>query len=263
VRRYTRRERLRQAVRLLAIAAWTVACYGVWLPGALVTLVGARAHRGWNARLLQAWSRGLVRALGVRVRVRGDRPRKPFFLVANHLGYLDILVLGSELGSTFVSKHELAGWPVLGHLARVTGTIFINRGLKRDAVRVLEEIDQAIQQGAGIVLFPEGTSSRGDRVYPLKPALLEWAAQRAFPVRAARLGYATDDPGRPADLAVCWWGDMTLGVHLMGLLALRRITATVHFDPRSVVEPDRGRLAARLRAVLEDGFEPVTLREAS
>lgn len=187
---------------------------------------------------------------GVRARIVGPVPARPFFLVSNHLSYVDILVLGSTLGATFVSKHDIARWPVLGHLARVTGTIFVNRERRRDAVRVLGEIDRAWSEGAGIVLFPEGTSSRGDRIYPLKSALLEWAVRQDHPVHAVVLRYETGDPDHPAEDAVCWWGDVPFGTHAGRLLTLRRITAHLHFCPTVTREPTRSQMADRLHALL-------------
>lgn len=259
---FTARDRLRQTIRMVSCAVWTVASYVLWLPGALVTWISPHRSQRWNSLATRWWTGGLLRALSFRVDVRGVPPTKPFFLVSNHLSYVDILVLGSRLGCTFVSKQELGGWPLLGHLARVTGTIFINREIKRDAVRVLEEIDKAIANGAGIVVFPEGTSSRGDSVYPLKPALLQWAAERAFPVHVATLTYATDDPVRPADLAICWWGDMTFMPHLFQLLAVRRPRAILDFDPEPVIEATRTHLATKLLEKLQARLIPVMNSDA-
>jgi 1-acyl-sn-glycerol-3-phosphate acyltransferase len=246
--------RVRQATRAVGCSTWTVLCYLVWLPAALALVPFPRPARWWNSHGLRWWTRGLTTIMGVRVEVRGPVPARPFFLVANHVSYLDILVLGSRLGCTFISKHELAGWPVLGHLARVTGTIFVNREVKRDAVRVLDEIDRAIAEGAGVLLFPEGTSTRGDRVLPLRPALLEWAAQREHAVHAVLLGYRTLPPDPPADESVCWWGDAAFGPHLLGCLALRRVEARLIFLAEPAVERDRGRLAARLHGLLESAL---------
>jgi 1-acyl-sn-glycerol-3-phosphate acyltransferase len=249
-------DRLRLTARLAACGAWTVACYLVWLPGALLTLGSARAGQAWNDWMVRAWSRGLVATMGVQIRVAGQPPRKPFFLVSNHLSYLDVLVLASRLGCTFISKHELARWPILGYLARSTGTIFINRQRKRDAVRVLAEIDRAVARRAGVVLFPEGTSTRGDRILPLRPALLQWAAERRHPVHVATIRYETDDRRRPADTWVCWWGEMQFVPHLLGLLALRRIRAVLTFADTPVVADDRTRLADRVAAALRAYFAP-------
>ena len=249
--------RVRQTLRLSLMGAWTVLCYLAWLPVALVALISGRLSRRWNELAVRIWTGGLVTAAGLRIDVVGTPPPKPFFMVSNHLSYLDILVLGSKLGPTFISKHEIATWPVLGPLARVTGVIFVNRDRKRDAMRVLEEIDTAVERGAGVVLFPEGTSHKGDQIYPLKTALLEWAARRQYPVHAVSLRYATSDPRFSASDDICWWGDAPFAPHFLTFLTIPRVTATMTFAPEPVVEGDRTELGTRLRSTLEATFTPV------
>jgi len=168
-------------------------------------------------------------------------------------------VLGAELGAVFVSKHDLAGWPLLGHLSRVTGTIFIDRGRRRDAVRVLREIDDAIGAGAGVLLFPEGTASRGDGILPLRAALLEWAARAGHPVHVAAVRYVTEDRERPASDSVCWWGPTApILPHFLGLAALPRIHAEVAYGEAPVSGTTRTDLAATLHRELTRLFTPMT-----
>jgi len=247
---------MRRSGRVLLAAIWTVPCYLTWAGGALLTLPFRPAARRWNSLTIRTWSSGLLVIFGIRIVISGKAPAPPFFLVANHLSYLDILVLGSTLGATFISKHDIRGWPVLGHLARVTGTIFVNRERRRDAIRVLREIDRAWDEGAGIVLFPEGTSSRGDRIYPLKSALLEWAVRQEQPVHAAALRYETGDPESPADEVVCWWGDVGFGDHASRLLVLPRVEARITFHAHPAMESDRNLLAELLHNRLSEIHQP-------
>ena len=248
---------MRQTFRLIVMGAWTLVCYLAWLPVAIVALLSGTISRRWNEFAVRTWTRGLVAALDLEVDVVGTPPPKPFFMVSNHLSYLDILVLGARLGPTFISKHELASWPVLGHLARVTGVIFVNRDRKRDAMRVLEEIDTAVERGAGVVLFPEGTSHKGDQIYPLKTALLEWAARNRYPVHAVSLRYSTTDPRFSAADDICWWGDAPFAPHFLNLLTIPRVTATMSFAPQPVVEDNRSVLGSRLHQMLAQQFTPV------
>jgi 1-acyl-sn-glycerol-3-phosphate acyltransferase len=243
------------------MGAWTLLCYLAWLPLAILALMSGRLSRRWNEFAVRTWTRGLVGALGLEVDVIGTPPPKPFFMVANHLSYLDILVLGARLGPTFISKHELATWPVLGHLARVTGVIFVNRDRRRDAVRVLDEIDTAVARGAGVVLFPEGTSHKGDRIYPLKTALLEWAAKKHYPVHAVSLSYGTPDKAFSAADDICWWGDTPFAPHFLNLLTIPKVTATMSFAPEPVVEDNRSVLGSRLHEKLASHFTPVEASE--
>lgn len=241
---------LRRVARLLTGGAWTVLCYLAWAPGWLVTRPFPRLSRRWQSLGIAGWSRGVLRILGIRVRALGAPPPPPVFFVANHLSWLDILVLGARFGPTFVAKQEISGWPIFGHLAWATGAIFVDRGRRRDIVRVLGEIDRAAHQGATIVLFPEGTSSRGDQVYPLRPGLLEWAAGHGQPVYTIGLSYGITAPGWSAEETVCWWGDRSFGDHLRGVLGVPAIHAVLVFGDEPVVCADRQALAVRLRHLL-------------
>ena len=251
--------RVRQTIRALLAVLWTVVCYLAWLPGALVTLPFRRPLRRWKAVGIRMWTRGLLVILGIRVRELGTPPTLPAFFVANHLSWVDILVLGARLGPAFVAKQEISGWPVVGHLASATGAIFVDRGRRRDVLRVLREIDRAVAEGATIVLFPEGTSSRGDQVYPLRPALLEWAAQRRHPVQIVALSYGSTAPGWSAAETVCWWGDLPFGAHLRGVLGIPSVEAILAFNDTPVVSADRQELTARLHEQLTIGLHTATL----
>jgi hypothetical protein len=108
-----------------------------------------------------------------------------------------------------------------------------------------------------VVLFPEGTSHKGDRIYPLKTALLEWAAQKRYPVHAVSLSYGTPNPGFSPSDDICWWGDAPFAAHFLNLLTIPRVTATLTFSPEPVVEDNRSRLGSRLHELLARGFTPV------
>ena len=227
----------------------------------LTGLVLAAPFPGVRARgrreVFGLWSRGVCRLLGVRVRVEGEIPSRPFLLVSNHLGYLDIPVLGVAAPSRFVAKEEVREWPGVGYLVRAAGTIFVNRRAPRDALRVTEALGAAIADGDSVIIFAEATSSPGEQVLPFRPALLEWAARTAYPVHYASLHYRTPPGGPPAHEAVCWWGDMTFMGHLPGLARLPWIEATVRFGASAVQERERRALAARLHQAVEDQFTPV------
>jgi len=199
----------------------------------------------------------------VRVDQHGRPPARPFLLVSNHLGYLDIAVLAATTGGcVFVSNHEVAEWPVWGPLSRMGGTIFVDRSRPRDALRVLGRMRKALERGEGVVVFPEGTSSGGAAVLPLRSALLAGAAREGIPVHWAVLSYRTPPGSPPASEAVCWWGRMTFVPHVVGLARLPRIDATLVWGDEAVVGDDRKALAVRLHGLLsarlpEEGAPPV------
>jgi 1-acyl-sn-glycerol-3-phosphate acyltransferase len=244
-------------VRLPLLAAWTATGFVALALGTLLVLPVRAGRRAVRRAALRIWAQGVTLILGVRIRVDGRVPQAPFFLVSNHLSYLDIVVYAARMPCRFVAKREVRRWPVMGFLARAAGTIFIDRTAKRDAVRVLDDLARAVADGDGVVLFAEATSTPGHTVLPFRPALLEWAASTGHPVHYASLAYCTPSGAPPAHLAVCWWGDMTFGKHLVGLADLPYIEATVRPGQAPIVEHDRKRLAGRLHRAVAAQFTPV------
>ena len=213
-------------------------------------------HR-WRERIFHEWAKATSAILGLKVSVRGAPPAPPFLLVSNHLSYVDVLVFASLLKCGFVARGDVAGWPVIGSLCRGAGTIFVDRERRKDVARVNGLIDQALGDGRTVVLFAEGTSSRGDTVLPFKSSLLEQAARANLAVSYAALSYRTSDGEAPAHLSVCWWGDMTFVRHLIALLHLSEIRATVAFGAEPIQANNRKVLAERLWSAVKDQFIPV------
>jgi 1-acyl-sn-glycerol-3-phosphate acyltransferase len=234
----------------------------VFLVGSGITLVAPDLRRRWTRVMFRRWSRGLSRIFGLRIEVSGNPPLPPFLLVANHLSYVDIILLGSQVPGRFVAKREVRDWPVWGALARLTDTIFVDREDRRDAVRVTRLLQRALAEGDGVILFPEGTSSAGERVLPLKPTLLEAAARQGWPVRYASISYRVPPGETPAHLSVCWWGDMPFGPHLLGLCRLAEVTGHLHLASDEVRGSNRKELAQRLHAAISRQFIPVVTQDS-
>jgi 1-acyl-sn-glycerol-3-phosphate acyltransferase len=248
---------LRLVSRLAALGLIVPTGYLLLLLTLAPLLPAPRALARWRSAYFRGWARLALRITGTRVRVLGEAPRPPFLLVSNHLTYLDILVLAAHLPCVFVSKVEVRAWPLIGRIVRTMGTIFVDRGSRRDVTRVLAEMEEALDRGLGVVLFPEGGSSRGATVEPFKSPLLALAARLERPVHFAAIGYRTLSGDPPAHLAVCWWGNASFLGHAQGLLRLRGIEATLTLAPEPLAEPDRKRLAERLREAVQGLFEPV------
>ncbi len=248
---------LRATVRLLGMTMATVGSYVL-----LVLLLPLRRwapprHLRWRNAVFRRWGRGMLWILGARVRVEGSPPQGSFFLVANHTSYVDIFLLGSRVEAAFVAKADLRGWPIVGKILAAADTIFIDRGLRSDVVRVMDLIHRDLARGLGVVLFPEGTSGKGDVLLPFKPSLLQLPARDQLPVSFASLHYQTRPGAPPAHQVVCWWGDASFSPHLWQLLRLDGFEATLRFGAAPVAANDRKELATRLHAGIGEIFEPM------
>ncbi|HUQ50511.1 MAG TPA: lysophospholipid acyltransferase family protein [Terriglobales bacterium] len=205
-----------------------------------VATLGAFAHFVWRyvttggklslqerALWLHRWCAYVLPTLSVRIQVEGSPPTSGM-IVSNHLSYLDILVFSAVVPTLFVAKREVRSWLVFGLLAHLAGTRFLDRARSADAHRVQNEVQEALEKGSIVVVFPEGTSTDGNTVLPFKPALFE-AVVGKHTVTPARLTYSVTQGSVSND--VCYWGDMTFFPHLLRLLSKPSILARVDFAP--------------------------------
>lgn len=249
---------VRGSVRAVVLAAWVLVVGAALAAGALIGVVASRA-RGvrLQAKIFRLWARGTARIAGLQIEVDGAPPAGPFFLVANHLSYLDVVVLAAHVDATFVAKADVAGWPLVGRLCRAVGTVFLDRTRKRDLLRVLPIVERRLAAGSGVVVFAEGTTSDGSGVLEFRSSLFAAAVRSGLPVHVATLTYATPPAAPHPARAVCWWGDMDFVPHLLALLRLPGCAARLGFARHPIADTDRKRLARRAQAEVARRFVPV------
>lgn len=221
----------RALFRLLPYAAWTVLLLPIQIFAVICWPRLARALPRW-------YHHTVCHLFGIEVRVLGEiNDRRPTLFAANHVSYLDIMVLGSLIEGSFVAKAEVGKWPIFGLLAKLQRTVFVDR--RAASVRTQRSMLLArLEAHDNLILFPEATSHDGMRVRPFKSALLSAAAIRtdrgALPVQPVSIAYTRLDGiplGRALRPLVAWYGDMTIGGHMWSLLGLGRLTVEVRFHP--------------------------------
>ncbi|MDF3855367.1 lysophospholipid acyltransferase family protein [Paracoccus sp. P2] len=220
-----------------------------------------RLFTGPRRPLTGPWVQGVCRIclwiMGLRWRCVGRPMRGPGAVVANHSSWLDIFVLNAAMPVFFVSKSEVAGWPGINILTRVTDTHFVARD-PRLARAQAEEFAARTRAGHRLLFFPEGTSSDGRRVLPFKPTLFQGFLDPALPeglaIQPMSAAYRAPKGRDPRFYG--WWGDMDLGPHLLAVLAQYpqgSVTVRLH-APIPVAEETRKTLAAKAEASVREGF---------
>lgn len=247
-----------------------LALFGVTYGGLALLLAVRLVERplAGEGRPVSPWiTQGVCRAafviLGIRHQMRGRPMADRGAIVANHSSWLDIFSLNACQRIYFVSKSEVARWPVIGWLARATGTVFIERDPKR-AKSQQDLFERRLRAGHRLLFFPEGTSTDGRRVLPFKSSLFgafyTHGLDEVMHIQPVAVLYRAP-AGRDARF-YGWWGDMSFAPHLLLTLAAPRqgTVEVVFLDPLRVTDfASRKDLAmeceARVRAVLGEGLD--------
>ena len=244
---------IRATIRVILFVAETLFLYGTWF--VLRIFIPNKIY--WRQLAFGSWTKAFVWISGMEIEVIGAPPKPPFFLVTNHLSYVDIAALRATVEGVFVAKVEVKSWFLAGRIVSDMGVIFIDRKNRRDIPRAGEEIIGKLNGGEGVIVFPEGTSTKGEDVLPFNSSFLEFASKTDLPVSYGSIGYRTPDGEPPASTMVCWWEDISFMAHLYRLFTMKRFTAILDFGEERVVNPDRKQLAAELRQRVKEKFIPV------
>lgn len=228
-----------RSIKLIAFLSLWAFFFGL---GALVHLwisVLGLANR-WKiiSRLTRNFTFLVRTILNIKITVAGDEgslERGGYVIIANHVSYVDGIVLGSIFPIVFVSKKEVKSWPVIGQWNTLCGTIFINRQRKGMVPALVEEMTQKLRHEANILLFPEGTSTNGERMLPFQTAPLAAPLRNRSIIVPVTLAYKTIEE-EPVTVAnrdlIYWYGDMEFLSHFWRLMSLRSIEVLVTIQPK-------------------------------
>ncbi|WP_412535300.1 lysophospholipid acyltransferase family protein [Mesorhizobium sp. BAC0120] len=233
------------------------------------------------ASIPRCWHKIVLWALGIKVTVHGSiASRRPLMIASNHISWTDIMVLGSVADVCFISKHELAGWPIFGSLARLQRTVFVERDKKRKSGEQAGELARRLAAGDAMVLFAEGSTSDGNLILPFKSTLFgaaemairAGASDKVF-VQPAAITYLRVHGmpmGRQHRTLAAWIGDAELVPHLGTLLMEGAIDVDVHFgepieftaasDRKLVTREMEGNVRRMVATALRDARRPLVAR---
>ncbi len=220
------------------------------LHGALLMTRFASMDMERRHEYIRWWSAGLLRCMGLTLEVNGTARPGATLVVANHVSWLDIAAIHAALPHVrFVSKADVLRWPLLGWLIRSAGTLFIERERKRDALRVVHAMADALQAGDAVAVFPEGTTGEGPQPLPFHANLLQAAVATATPVQPVALRFS--DGAASFSEAVVFVGETTLLQSMWRVASARGLRAHVRvLPPMASAHADRRALAEHLREAI-------------
>jgi 1-acyl-sn-glycerol-3-phosphate acyltransferase len=201
------------------------------------------------------WSHRMLAVLGIELEASGAPRTGPVLMAANHISWLDILAINAVQPVRFVSKSDVRRWPLIGYLVASAGTLFIERERKRDAMRVVHQMAQALRDGHIVAVFPEGTTGEGPTLLPFHANLLQAAVATGSHVQPLVLRFS--DPRSPYSEAPLYLGDTSLAQSVWAVARAQGLRAHVTLlDPIESAELDRRALARRLREAIESALPP-------
>ncbi|MGE5060330.1 MAG: lysophospholipid acyltransferase family protein [Betaproteobacteria bacterium] len=229
-------------MRLLKLAAflslWVVFFALVTIVHLWISVLGLPNRWKIISRLNRNYTLLLRLILNIKVSVTGDEgqlERGGYVIIANHVSYVDGIVLGSIFPIIFVSKREVKSWPIIGQWNVLCGTIFINRQRKIQVASLIRQMTRKLKQEANLLLFPEGTSTNGEGILPFQTVPLAAPLRNRSIIVPVTVTYKTidDQPVTTANRdSVYWYGDMEFVTHFWNLLALREIEVLVTIQPK-------------------------------
>lgn len=201
---------------------------------------------------VQVWSLQLLARVGISLRIQGQPPLTgPVMLVANHISWLDIPVMHAARHCRFVSKSDVQGWPLIGTLATAAGTLYIERSSRRDALRMVRSMQEALERGEVLAVFPEGTTGDGREMLPFHANLVQAAVAANAPVQPVGLRFVDRKTG-VTSFAPSYIGEETLVGSIWRTLSAPAIEAVVHYgDPQLPAGRDRRGFTQDLHATVD------------
>lgn len=236
------------AARLTLIFLLTLGYFGGFALRRLVVrnpqrVLEAGAHSSWR------WARRVLGLMGVTVDLSGAPPPPGCLIAPNHFTWLDVIVLMSSTPMFFVSRDDVAHWPLVGFFTRQIGTVFLNRSRSsRDLVGAAGEIRRRLAASLSVVIFLEGTTSGGLSILPFKPSLVQTAIEAGARIVPTALRWRADRPGISVEDDIGYWrDDQTFGAQAWRLLGLSGVACEIVFgEPIDSVGRERKELAAEV-----------------
>lgn len=235
---------MRRIARLLGfLVVCSIFLLSMILARPFLILASRRTGENILAHTARLWAKALLTMIGLKVtphELSRDLYSTNHLLVSNHQSYLDIIIIASIFPTLFIAKTEVSRWPLLGWLARLGGTIFVNRGDARSSVGCAYRVSRTLRDGVSVQVFPESTTSDGSAVLPFKGLFFASAIRAKAPILPLTIKFQSVD-GRPMNQelldVVCWYGEMAFARHFWKLLRIKSVEVSLMIN--EPIEPNR------------------------
>jgi 1-acyl-sn-glycerol-3-phosphate acyltransferase len=243
---------IRATYRLISLVATTLAFTLIGIALKLFFSKNTQKHNQYVTKFTQRWARCVCKFLNIEITLTNKIPSfNNALIVANHVGSPDIFVLGSCFQTYFISKEDVKHWPLIGFLAELGQTIFVNREKKQQVRKTILSIKNQLVAGFSVLLFPEARVTKGVDVFPFKSAHFEAAVLSNRPVLPVMIHYENSENQKIAQ-----WGNQTFIFHLIALLKNKKLKASVTvFDP--IMHSERKKLSNQSHTLIQNSYNKI------
>lgn len=202
-----------------------------------ISIILPKMYWKYFSYLNRLFARSLCFIAGIRIVIQGKSNIPSAIgslVISNHLTYLDGVVLGSILPVIYLSKKAIRNWPLIGWMAFVSGTIFIDRKRKEESPKYIEEIAKRLNNNANVLLFPEGTSTNGENIRDFQTVLFGAPLSSGSPILPITIHYAkinNEAIVKSNRDTICWYGQIPIHKHIWRLLQKRSVEAVISIYP--------------------------------
>lgn len=258
--------------RLVAVWLWMIGCYAAVRTASILLWFHRPLRRRACRKIARTWLMGMPPLLGLRIHIHGRRPEAPYFLVVNHISWVDFIVMNLLCDCRCVAMAEMQDMPILGAMVKALEAIFVYR-VREDVPRVKNVILDSIRDRRNVLLAPEGTISPGRSVLQFHASFLQPAVDSRKPVHYASITFKTPDGCPPPSEMVLYgpdphfpdvvsnpelWGPKrTFLDHFLRLVSLPYHEAHVRFGEDPMLHEDHRALANGLHAAVKKIFSPL------
>lgn len=213
---------------IFRLPAFLIAAFVV-LPITIILILTTQKinNRKWNKKVVNAWSKIICRACGIRIQSKGVKHGNPVLIVANHISWLDIPIIHSQKLLGFIAKSEIGSWPLFGLLIKSGEVVLIKRGKHKSRKKVLELMQQRLKQKRSIGVFPEGKATNGEKLGRFHRQLLQAAIETQVPIQAVAIKFIHKDGTRNKNIG--FRPHEKFIPNILRILALPSSTAELNF----------------------------------